>query len=171
MSIREIMKSMDNIPFPTSKKAKVDCMWRDIQRRANFYSISEPLAQVTYPLQDFDQANLVGIVMNQRGKYLEYLKETYSLWFLKGIEAGSEKNLRSFFYALNMEPDEVLKEASSDKTSLAFKQETEMASVKGIFGTPSFSVRDEIFRGDDRLEDAIRYAKGFSTDSPVCAPD
>ena len=79
ISIREIMKSMDNIPFPPSKKAKVDYMWMDIQRRAKFYSIPEPLSQVPYPLQDFDKANLVGIVMNKRGKYLEYSKEPFRL--------------------------------------------------------------------------------------------
>ena len=171
ISIREIMKSMDNIPFPPSKKAKVDYMWIDIQRRAKFYSIPQPLSQVPYPLQDFDKANLVGIVMNKRGKYLEYLKETYRLWFLKGIEAGSEENLRSVFSTLNMEPDDVLQEASSNETSSAYEEETELARVKGIFGAPSFTVKDEIFWGDDRLEDAIRYAKGISPDSSACATD
>jgi len=38
ISIRQIMKNMDNIPFPPSKKTKVDYMWRDIQRRSEFYS-------------------------------------------------------------------------------------------------------------------------------------
>ena len=109
--------------------------------------------------------------MNKRGKYLEYLKETYRLWFLKGIEAGSEENLRSVFSALKMEPDEVLKEASSDNTSLAYKEETELARVKGIFGAPSFTVKNEIFWGDDRLEDAIRYAKEISSGSSVYATD
>ena len=146
-------------------------MWTDIQRRAKFYSIPEPLGQVPYPLQDFDKANLVGIVMNKRGKYLEYLKETYRLWFLKGIEAGSEENLRSVFSTLNMQPDDVLQDASSNKTFSAYEEETELARVKGKCGAPSFTVKDEIFWGDDRLEDAIRYAKGKSSDSLACATD
>ena len=37
ISIRQIMKSMDNIPFPPSKKTKVNYMWRDIERRASLY--------------------------------------------------------------------------------------------------------------------------------------
>ena len=32
---------------------------------------------------------------------------------------------------------------------------TEEALALGIFGAPSFSVENEIFWGDDRLEDAI----------------
>ena len=90
---------------------------------------------------------------------------------LKGIEAGSEENLRSVFSTLNIELDDVLKEASSDKTRSAYEKETELARVKGIFGAPSFTVKDEIFWGDDRLEDAIRYAKGITPDSLACHTD
>ena len=49
INIRWIMKKMDNVPFPPSKSSKVNYMWRDIQRRANFYSIPEPLRQFQYP--------------------------------------------------------------------------------------------------------------------------
>ena len=31
ISIRSIMRSMDNIPFPPSKKTKVDYMWREYE--------------------------------------------------------------------------------------------------------------------------------------------
>ncbi|HAF73937.1 MAG TPA: 2-hydroxychromene-2-carboxylate isomerase, partial [Gammaproteobacteria bacterium] len=41
-----IMREMDNVPFPPSKKVKVDYMWRDIERRAQDYGFS---AQVPAP--------------------------------------------------------------------------------------------------------------------------
>ena len=93
ISIRQIMKEMDNIPFPPSKKSKVDYMWRDIERRAEFYDLPKPRLPVPYPLKEFDRANQVGILLNSQGKYLEYFEETYRAWFLEGIEAGSEENL------------------------------------------------------------------------------
>ena len=34
---------------------------------------------------------------------------------------------------------------------------TKEARQFGIFGVPSFSINDEIFWGDDRLEDAILF--------------
>ena len=40
------------------------------------------------------------------------------------------------------------------KTGLALK-----AKINNVFGSPTFIVRDEIFWGDDRLEDAIQWAK------------
>ena len=36
---------------------------------------------------------------------------------------------------------------------------TEEALEKGIFGVPSFSVENEIFWGDDRLENAVEYVR------------
>ena len=49
ISIRAIMKSMDNIPFPPSKKTKVDYMWRDIERRADWYGLPKPKLPAPYP--------------------------------------------------------------------------------------------------------------------------
>ena len=38
-----------------------------------------------------------------------------------------------------------------------YNANTEEALALGIFGAPSFSIENEIFWGDDRLEDAIEY--------------
>ena len=35
---------------------------------------------------------------------------------------------------------------------------TEVAKQRGIFGAPTFIVGDELFWGDDRLEDALDFA-------------
>ena len=159
ISIRQIMKNMDNIPFPSSKKTKVDYMWRDIQRRAEFYSLPVPHVPVPYPLKEFDRANLVGIVMERDGKYLEYLEETYRAWFLDGLEAGSDQNLENVSRIMGVALQEVLDAASSSKILEIYESNTAEAQTVGVFGAPSFEVAGEIFWGDDRLEDAIRFAK------------
>ena len=159
ISIRQIMKNMDNIPFPSSKKTKVDYMWRDTQRRAEFYSLPVPHVPVPYPLKEFDRANLVGIVMERDGKYLEYLEETYRAWFLDGLEAGSDQNLENASRIMGVALQEVLETASSSKILEIYESNTVDAQTAGVFGAPSFEVAGEIFWGDDRLEDAIRFAK------------
>ena len=159
ISIRQIMKNMDNIPFPSSKKTKVDYMWRDIQRRAEFYSLPVPDVPAPYPLKEFDRTNLVGIVMKQDGKYLEYLEETYRAWFLDGLEAGSYQNLENVSRIMGVTLQEVLDAASSSEILEIYERNTADAQTVGVFGAPSFEVAGEIFWGDDRLEDAIRFAK------------
>ena len=159
ISIRQIMKNMDNIPFPPSKKTKVDYMWRDIQRRSEFYSLPVPNVPAPYPLKEFDRANLVGIVMERDGRYLEYLDETYRAWFLDGLEAGSDQNLKNVSSVLGISLPEILEEASSSEIVEIYERNTAEAQTAGVFGAPSFEVNSEIFWGDDRLEDAIRFAK------------
>ena len=159
ISIRQIMKNMDNIPFPSSKKTKVDYMWRDIQRRAEFYSLPVPHVPAPYPLKEFDRANLVGIVMERDGKYLEYLEETYRAWFLDGLEAGSDQNLENVSRIMGVTLQKVLDDASSNEILEIYERNTADAQTIGVFGAPSFEVGGEVFWGDDRLEDAIRFAK------------
>ena len=159
ISIRQIMKNMDNIPFPPSKKTKVDYMWRDIQRRSEFYSLPVPDVPAPYPLKEFDRANLVGIVMERDGRYLEYFEETYRAWFLDRLEAGSDQNLENVSRALGTSLPEILEEASSSEIVKIYENNTAEAQTAGVFGAPSFEVNGEIFWGDDRLEDAIRFAK------------
>ena len=50
-------------------------------------------------------------------------------------------------------------EASSSEIVEIYENNTEEAQTEGVFGAPSFEVNGEIFWGDDRLEDAIRFAK------------
>ena len=93
-SVRDVMKSMDNIPFPDSKKSKVDHMWRDIQRRSQIYGLKIPQVPVPYPIKDLDLANRVALVGEKEGWCLSYLEITYHLWFIESNEAGSEENLK-----------------------------------------------------------------------------
>jgi 2-hydroxychromene-2-carboxylate isomerase len=55
----------------------------------------------------------------------------------------------------------VLALAQSDAIGRDYEAATAEAKGLGIFGAPSFVTRGEVFWGDDRLEDAVRWhAKG-----------
>jgi len=156
-SVREIMRDMENIPFPPSKIEKVNYMWRDIERRAKKYNLLIPKTPVSYPLKNFDQANLVGLVAIEGGWYLDYLETTYKLWFIDNIEAGSEQNLRKTSKILNKSFSDLISRSKSKEIINNYKINTNEARKNGIFGAPSFQVFDEVFWGDDRLDDAIEY--------------
>ncbi|SHG72455.1 2-hydroxychromene-2-carboxylate isomerase [Marivita hallyeonensis] len=53
---------------------------------------------------------------------------------------------------------EILDRAQTDPVKQALRATTEEALSRGIFGAPSFTVGDELFWGDDRLEDAFDWA-------------
>ena len=58
-----------------------------------------------------------------------------------------------------MNADQIIAQAQSDENKLQLRQATETAARRGIFGAPMFFVGDEMFWGNDRLEDALDFAK------------
>ena len=153
------MRAQNNIPFPPEKGEKTRYMWRDIERRAKKYGIPVPITPVPYPLKNFDLANKIGLVANKEGWYLEYFRETYKVWFLEGKEAGSKQNLEETLKNLEKNVVQMLEKSQQQVIANEYNANTEQALAKGIFGAPSFSIENEIFWGDDRLEDAIEYSR------------
>ena len=156
-SVRSRMIEMENVPFMAEKKRdKIDYMWRDVQRRANFYGFNAKVP-APYPLKEFDLANKVAILGKDHGWIKEYTILTYKKWFLDHLEPGSEPNLSSTLKEIGLDSDNVIKQAQTDEIEQKYLKNTEMAKNKGIFGSPTFIVENEVFWGDDRCEDAIKW--------------
>ncbi|MBX9824693.1 MAG: DsbA family protein [Xanthobacteraceae bacterium] len=153
-SVRAIMIEMDNIP--SRKPLKLAYMWRDIERRAAG-SLCDFPKRPPYPLKNFDLANRIAVVGAAEGWCEDYVRATYARWFGLCEEAGSEPNVSASLKEIGQDPERVLTLAQSDETGRAYEAATAEAKGLGIFGAPSFVTRGEIFWGDDRLEDAVRW--------------
>ncbi len=157
-SVRKIMMDMDNIPFtPPSKKIKSDYMWRDIERRAKFYGF-EAKVPAPYPLTQFDLANQIAILGMNEGWGIKYVVKTYQRWFQQGKEPAVEPNLTEILEELNLDTSKIMEHAQDPKINDQYIKNTEHAYKKGVFGSPSFIYKGEVFWGDDRLEDCIKWA-------------
>ena len=156
-SVRKIMMDMDNIPFtPPSKKVKSDYMWRDIERRAKFYGFDAKVP-APYPLKEFDLANQIAILGMNEGWGVDYVTLTYKRWFQEGKEPAIEPNLSEILNELNLNRDEVNKNANSEGIKSQYLRNTDNAYNQGVFGSPTFIYEGEVFWGDDRLEDCIKW--------------
>lgn len=153
-SIRAIMTEMDN--RPASRPAKLAYMWRDIARRAQMYDF-EFSGRPPYPLQNFDFANRIAIVGARENWCPDYVRATYRRWFLDHQEAGSEPNVTESLKEIGQDAARVTALAQSEEIGRAYDAATGEARGLGIFGVPSFVTRGEVFWGDDRLDDAMRW--------------
>ena len=156
-SVRAIMKEMNNIPFPKEKVNKVNYMWRDIERRAEGYGFFAK-TPVPYPLTEFDLANKLAILGLEEGGGIDYVRLTYKRWFQEGKEPAVEPNISEICNELKIDKNKVIEKANSDKIEKEYLANTESARKNKIFGSPSFIVSNEIFWGDDRMEDAIKWS-------------
>lgn len=156
-NVRHVMTEQNNIPFK-DKPEKTAYMWRDIARRAERYGLS-PTLPAPYPLAGLVEANLVATLAAEEGWGSDYVRATYRRWFEAGDPAGEDPNLSQSLKEIGQDPDRVVALARSDRLASALSAATDEAMRRGVFGSPSFLVGDEVFWGDDRLEDAVLWSK------------
>ncbi len=155
--VRRVMVAQNNIPF-RDKPVKAAYMWRDIERRAARYRLT-PRLPAPYPLPELVRANLVATLGAREGWVEDYVRATYRRWFDDGQPAGEEPNLSASLAGIGQDPARVLALAASDEIAGALTAATDEAMALGVFGAPSFVVDGEVFWGDDRLDDAIAWAR------------
>ena len=158
-NLRKIMKKMNNFPFSKEKKNKVNYMWRDIERRAEKYKIGKINKNINFPALDSDIANKIAIYAQQKNFILDYLETSYRFWFFENIEIGSTYNLKKTFLEINQNLEKTINMSNTESVLRIYEQNTDLANSKGVFGSPSFLIGEEVFFGDDRFEDAILFAK------------
>ncbi|MCA0941040.1 2-hydroxychromene-2-carboxylate isomerase [Salipiger pacificus] len=156
-NVRHVMTAQNNIPFK-DKPAKTAYMWRDIARRAAKYGLS-PVLPAPYPLAGLVYANEVAVLGMREGWGIDYTRATYRRWFELGEPAGEDPNLSESLREIGQDPERVMERAGSEEIVHALASATADAMTLGIFGSPTFAVAHELFWGDDRLEDAIAWAR------------
>ena len=156
-SVRSIMVEQNNIPFRT-KPVKLAYMWRDIERRAALYGL--PFAgPAPYPLKDVSLADGVALIGAREGWCLEYAAAVYRRWFLGQQDVSEDKQIGDVLEEMGQSPDRVIALARTEALQNDLCAETERAKELGVFGSPTFVVGREVFWGDDRLDDAISWAR------------
>jgi 2-hydroxychromene-2-carboxylate isomerase len=137
---------------------KMTYIFRDVERRARLHSIPFEKPPI-WPTDPDQLANRVGIVALNQGWGREYTVTSFQKWF-EGQALGADDSLRTIIHSHGKDPDEVISLANSSETQAQYDRETDTARQLGVFGSPTFAVGQEIFWGDDRLEEALAWAKG-----------
>src|SRR5262249_1069680 len=143
------------IPFAT-KPVKMAYMWRDLARRAQLRGI-EYAGPPPYPLKDLARANRIAVLAAREGWCAPYVRAVYRRWFLSAQDASEEPNVSASLGEAGQDAARIIARADGEEGIAALEAETDAARALGIFGSPTFATRDEIFWGDDRLEDAVEW--------------
>lgn len=159
-NVRHVMVEQNNIPFK-DKPVKSAYMWRDIERRAERYGLT-PKLPAPYPLPGLVLANQIAVLGVEEGWVEDYARATYRRWFEKGEAAGEEPNISASLKEAGCDPREILPAAHTQQAANELEKATDEAMKLGVFGSPSFAVGKEVFWGDDRLDDALHWAKDTS---------
>jgi 2-hydroxychromene-2-carboxylate isomerase len=138
------------------QEAKGRYMWRDMERRTAKYGLPFRKPSV------FPRAAILPMRVAVLGAGQEWMPAFCRAVMLQNwvedVDISLPANVSRALHGLVTDPGQVIEQAQSDENKLKLREQTEEAQRRGIFGGPTFFVGDEMFWGDDRLDDAIEYA-------------
>jgi 2-hydroxychromene-2-carboxylate isomerase len=150
-------QGLDNSPFNLFP-VKGRYMWRDLERLCADIGAAfrrpEPFPQNSLLAA---RAALVGL---QQDWGEEFCRRVFRAAFADGLDIGKAETIGGVLTQLGQAPAEMLAKAHSDDNKSRLRAETDAAAKLQIFGAPTFSTAaGEIFWGNDRLEQALAWAK------------
>ena len=133
--------------------AKGTYMWRDVGRRSARYGFAFNKPTV-FPRSSV-LASRVALVLESHSSRVEFSKLVFRANFEEDRDISDESVIASILVSLGEEPGHIITSALSEENRGRLRSATEEAAGRGIFGAPSFLSGEELFWGDDRLEDAL----------------
>ena len=89
----------------------------------------------------------------------DFSRAVYRAEFGEGLSISEPTVMAAIVSSLGHDAEAALARAQSTEIKNALRASTEEAEKLGIFGAPSFVTAGELFWGNDRLEQALRWAR------------
>jgi 2-hydroxychromene-2-carboxylate isomerase len=141
-------------------------MWRDVPRRAALRGMV--VRQPSHFPRNSVLAARVALVALEDGWGEDCVRATYRAEFTEDVDISQPEAMAGVVASLGRNGQATVARAQSQPVKDALRAATTEAGHRGIFGAPTFLVRGEptfqvdgeLFWGDDRLEDAVAWARG-----------
>lgn len=131
-------------------------MMRDIARLADKYGVPYNRPMI-FPRMGVLPTRLA-LLGQHRPWGLDFCKAVFHANFADDRDIQDEDVVRDLLQSLSLDADEWILRAKEEGTKEALRRQVDRARKHGIFGAPTFLVGDEMFWGNDRLEDALQWA-------------
>ena len=137
------------------QKAKGDYVWKDMVRQCRKHGLPW-VRPSTFPRSALLPLR-VALVGADQGWGGAFCRRVMRLNFAEDRDIDSLPVVAHVLDELRLPAREILEAAQSAHNKARLRQQTEEAAARGIFGAPTFFVGDEMFWGDDRLDDALAW--------------
>jgi len=133
-------------------------MWRDVERLCAKYGI--PFTKPSrFPRDGLLAARVACLAKGTSEHWLpEFVRAVFRANFAEDREIGDTVEIRSILDSLGQPGAQLVEQAQVPESKLRLREQTRRAKEFGIVGAPSFVVGEELFWGNDRLEDALAWA-------------
>jgi 2-hydroxychromene-2-carboxylate isomerase len=157
MSFGIVVNQLGKVPWSFGDKRPEGVA--EIARRARERGLPEPRYPEGWPVRSYSLAPLrTALFAEERGLLREFSREAFRVVFVEGRSLGDEDNLADASSAAGLDPHEVAEAIGRDEIKERLRVYTDEAVAAGVTGVPTVAVGDELFWGDDRLEEAAAAA-------------
>jgi len=130
-------------------------MWRDMERLCEKYEL--PFRRPSkFPRSGLLAARVACMAADEPW-CPRFVRAVFRANFAEDREISRTETIAEILATLGQPPREVLARAEAEENKQRLREQSQMTVVKGIFGAPTMVVGDELFWGNDRLEDAIAF--------------
>lgn len=135
-------------------------MWRDLERLAGKYGLPFTMPS-RFPRSGLLAAR-VALVGVEQGWVAPFSRAVMSANFAEDREIGEPAVIEEILVKMNLPAGALLDAAAAPEIKDGLRAQTARAAELGLFGAPSFRVGDELFWGNDRLDDALAWARSHA---------
>jgi 2-hydroxychromene-2-carboxylate isomerase len=129
----------------------------EVERRAANYGLPPLVWPDPWP-GDYLFAMRVATFAKQTGRTVSFALAGFRQAFAAGRDLGDPENVLVAAAACELHPRALLKAVETRAVKDELRAATDRAAELGVIGVPSLAVGDEVFWGDDRLEQAVEAA-------------
>jgi 2-hydroxychromene-2-carboxylate isomerase len=140
------------------QKEKGEYVWRDMARQCDKYGL--PWTRPTMFPRRAILPMRVALLGADQPWISDYSQRMMRISFAEDRDIDTPRVVGEVLAALGLPASDLLSAAQSEDNKLRLREQTEEARRRGVFGAPTFFVGSDMFWGNDRLEDALRFAAG-----------
>jgi len=142
--------------------AKGRNMWRDLERQCARMGLPPVERPDPFPQNSLLAARVATAL--PAAIRPQFSRAVYRAQFTQGHSIADREVLAAILDGIGVASPDVLAAAEAAETKDALRRATDHAQLLGIYGAPSFTTDSgELFWGNDRLKQAIEWAKHEST--------
>jgi 2-hydroxychromene-2-carboxylate isomerase len=142
-----------------SQTPKRDEGMAEVERRASAYGLPPIVWPDPWPGNTLT-AMRTATFAKQTGRTVSFALAAFRQAFAAGRDLSKPDNVWIAAAACELHPRALEKAVQTEAVKGALREATERAGERGVFGVPSVVVGEEVFWGDDRLEEAVAAAAG-----------
>ena len=140
------------LPVPQRSSQRQKYRLDELKRWSKFLNIKINLKPRYFPPKDPHISGKYTIAANLLGVKLVFGHELLKQIWSEEKDIADEKNIEAASNLFKLNFKELSDLAKSEKVSKIYKDNTEEAVIKNVFGSPTYICNDELFWGQDRLD-------------------